>query len=193
MTTKYDDAKKVLAIPNYLGVLGDSRRQNASSLPPIWELEENEPLPSVCFSPPNPAVETSPDSLPPSNPSSFKPPIISTPMTPDETLPDFFSPDIANGDLDDASTEEFTGMIAEFTSRKWFNGSESDGYKGQRNRRVFSWYDGYHGGNMKWRQLMTLITKVHFKFEKDMVLNLVLPSEAQKAQVQVALVQSDQA
>ena len=64
--------------------------------------------------------------------------------------------------LDGATAEEFTGMRAEFTSKFWF-----DNHQGIRHRRLYSWY-GYHGGNMSWRQMMTLITRVHFPDEEDM-------------------------
>ena len=64
--------------------------------------------------------------------------------------------------LDGATAEEFTGMRAEFTSKFWF-----DNHQGIRHRRLYSWY-GYHGGNMSWRQMMALITEVHFPDEKDM-------------------------
>ena len=39
--------------------------------------------------------------------------------------------------------------------------------RGRENRRLFSWY-GYHGDNMSWRQLMTLVILVHFPEEEDM-------------------------
>ena len=69
VTKDYDGSDKVLAIPNNIGVLGDPRRrrQNAASLPTIWALEENDPLPSVCVLP-NPSAETASDS-PPSHPN----------------------------------------------------------------------------------------------------------------------------
>lgn len=76
--------------------------------------------------------------------------------------PVFLSPDIANGDLDGAKSDEFSGMRAEFTSREWF-----DCKRGRNNKRLFSWY-GYHGGNMSWRNLMALIVKVHFPDQDDM-------------------------
>lgn len=185
VTKKYDGTDKVLAIPNYLGVLGDSRRQ--PSIPSIWAPEADDPLPSACY-PPTPSTETSPNSPATAN---FRPPIIGTPAvdtstdpppppiidtpsvvtssdylppsnSPGSHPPTIFSPDIANGDLDGAPMEEFSGMRIEFTSKDWFDES-----CGLRNRRLFSWY-GYNGQNMKWRQLMTLLTKVHFKSHDGM-------------------------
>ena len=55
-----------------------------------------------------------------------------------------------------AKSHEFTGMRAEFTGREWFECN-----RGKNNRRLYSWY-GYHGGNMSWRQLLTLIVKVQY-------------------------------
>ena len=65
--------------------------------------------------------------------------------------------------LDGATEEEFTGMRAEFTSKFWF-----DNPQGIRHRRLYSWY-GYPD-NMSWREMMVMITKVHFPDEKDMCL-----------------------
>ena len=63
--------------------------------------------------------------------------------------------------LDGATEEEFTGMRAEFTSKFWF-----DNPQGIRHRRLYSWY-GYPD-NMSWRQMMKMITQVHFPDEADM-------------------------
>ena len=65
--------------------------------------------------------------------------------------------------LDGATEEEFTGMRAEFTSKFWF-----DNPQGIRHRRLHSWY-GYPD-NMSWRQVMKMITQVHFPDEEDMCL-----------------------
>ena len=64
--------------------------------------------------------------------------------------------------LDGATREELTGMRAEFTSKIWFDNPD-----GIRYRRLYSWY-GYHGNNVSWRQMMTLLTQVYFPAEEDM-------------------------
>ena len=81
-----------------------------------------------------------------------------------------YTPNIQNGDMDGATEDEFTGMRAEFTSKRWFEYE-----RGRQHRRLYSWY-GYHGGNMSWYGFLTLIRKVHFRDEPDMK----IPTRAQR-------------
>ena len=188
-STEYDGTSKVLAIPNYLGNIRHThswiqsyadvrpQRQRTStsksvcwnmSRSPIRKRKRGNDMPDRVAD----IIEPDPPFIPPDNHRSpihkhkrgtdvsdiFEP----TPgrkSSPETACPPpntFFSPDIANGALDGAAQEEFTGMRAEFTSKAWF-----DSRRGKLNRRLYSWY-GYHGGNMSWHKMLTLITKVHF-------------------------------
>ena len=186
VTDAYDGTPKVMAIPNYLGIirgsyvyddirvrgppsgsqsLGSSRiekwtmQNNRSFVPPLLPLVVP-PITSIAKVSDPPVDITSP-SPPPATSSDVCEPLRAN----------VFSPDIQNGALDGAKKCEFTGMRAELTSKYWFD----DDPRAKENRRLFSWY-GYHGGNMNWRMLMTLIVKVHWPDEPDMK----LPTEAER-------------
>ena len=160
VSTIYDGTRKVLAVPNYLGIIrgeyiyDDVRSRTrpggrpSSDLPQSWEMPAPwEPTPdslesfSAVRQPPVVSVDP-----------NFQPPILAT----EEELNTYDS-----RCLDGATKEEFTGMRAEFTSKAWFESA-----RGRAHRRMFSWY-GY-SGNVSWRGLMMLLTEVHFVNEPDM-------------------------
>ena len=156
VSTEYDGTRKVLAIPNYLGVIrGEHAYPDVRSRAPpsgrtigrrmSWSPEPEQRRRAVSTTIPHPVPTPQPDTI---DDGAFD-----APPQPDT---------IDNGAFDGATREEFSGMRAEFTSRDWF-----DGPQGKRHRRMYSWY-GYAGGNISWRQLMSLLVDVHFFNEPDM-------------------------